>query len=120
MTERRHWLICYDIRNARRLLRIHRYLKQRGMHLQYSMFGLELDDREIRQVLDDLEMLMDTRVDDIRAYHVPAHCRVWKMGRQALPDGIALHASVAMRFLGNDGPLDQAPVSLLPRQLFLI
>ncbi len=120
-TARKHWLICYDIRNPKRLLRIHRYLRQRGVAVQYSAFGLELDDRQLRQVLDDLEMLMDPRVDDIRAYHIPAHCRIWKWGRQTLPEGLAVHASVAMRLLGSDGdPEDPAPASLLPRQLFLV
>lgn len=96
---RKHWLIAYDIREPKRLRRIHAYLCQHGVPLQYSVFGLELDDLGLRGVLDDLAALMDTSVDDIRAYHLPEHCQVWTIGQQELPEGVELHATAVMRLL---------------------
>lgn len=95
----KHWLLAYDIRNPKRLRKIHAYLRKRGYSLQYSVFGLELDDHGIRRILDDLVLLMDPSVDDIRAYHLPEHCQVWTIGQQALPEGIELHATAIMRLL---------------------
>lgn len=117
-TTRKHWLLAYDIANRRRLARVHRYLRQRGIALQYSVFGLEHTDRELRTVLDDLALLIDPKADDIRAYHIPHRCKIWALGRQALPDGIELHASCAARLLCADNPPPDAQ-TLLPRQLFL-
>lgn len=95
----RHWLLAYDIREPKRLRRIHAYLCRHGVPLQYSVFGLELDEPGLRRILDDLASLMDTSVDDIRAYHIPERSRVWTIGQQALPEGVELHATAVMRLL---------------------
>lgn len=116
---RKHWLLAYDIADHRRLSRVHRYLRQRGIALQYSVFGLEHSDRELRTVLDDLALLIDPRADDIRAYHIPPRCKVWALGQQALPEGIELHASCAARLLCANGTPAPDAQTLLPRQLFL-
>lgn len=47
MTTRRQYLVCYDIREARRLRRIHRAMLGWGEWLQYSVFLCELDRREL-------------------------------------------------------------------------
>ena len=37
-TERRNWLVAYDIASPRRLARVHRYLKRHAIPVQYSVF----------------------------------------------------------------------------------
>jgi hypothetical protein len=32
------WIVCYDIRQPKRLIRVHRHLKKWGVPLQYSVF----------------------------------------------------------------------------------
>lgn len=96
---RKYWLLAYDIRDARRLRRVHAYLKKRGVPLQYSMFGLEQNDPAFADILGDVRMLIDESEDDVRAYHLPEQCQTWTLGRQSLPDGVELHATHVMRLL---------------------
>lgn len=98
-TEVKTWLVAYDIREPRRLRRLHRYLKREGASVQYSAFCVEADDGRIGRVLQRVNGLIDRSVDDVRAYHVPAHCRVWQLGRQQLPEGVFLEGSAAVRQL---------------------
>lgn len=93
------WLVAYDIREPRRLRRLHRCLKREGASVQYSAFSLEAGDAHLEGVLRRVEGLIDRRVDDVRAYHVPAHCRVWAIGRQQLPEGVYLEGSQAVKQL---------------------
>lgn len=93
------WLVAYDIRNPRRLRRVHRVLRKRGLAAQYSAFTVEADDVQIGHVLAAVEAEIDPRVDDVRAYHLPANCRVWKLGKQQWPDGVYFAPAHAARLL---------------------
>ena len=93
------WLVAYDIREPRRLRQVHRYLRQQGVAAQYSVFTVEADDFGIAAHLHALGRLIDRRVDDLRAYHLPAQCPVWRLGRQVWPDGLSLSPSQAVRLL---------------------
>ncbi len=65
-----------------------------------------------------LKALIDTRVDDLRAYHLPARCPVWRLGQQEWPDGLLISACDATRLLqsasadieAHDVALDAATV----------
>lgn len=106
------WLVAYDIRELRRLLRLHRMLRREGTHVQYSAFCVEADDERIDALMSRIEARIDTSVDDVRAYHVPAHCRVWQLGRQQFPEGIVIAGSEAVRQLLQSAtaqPDDPAP-----------
>ena len=82
------YLICYDIRCPRRLARIHRTLKRQAMPLQYSVFLFSGPQRQLDSCLAELERLMNTHEDDIRAYPLPQRgMRLWQ-GRPLLPEGI--------------------------------
>ncbi len=93
------WLVAYDIREPRRLRRVHRILCKRGLAAQYSAFTVEADDAAILDVLRTLEAVIDSRRDDLRAYHLPAACPVWRLGTQHWPDGITLAPAHAARLL---------------------
>ena len=93
------WLVAYDIREPRRLRRVHRCLRKLGLPAQYSAFTVEADDVEIADHLARLEQLIDARVDDLRAYHLPASCPVWRLGQQAWPEGLILAPREAARLL---------------------
>ena len=93
------WLVAYDIRAPRRLRRVHRYLRKLGLPAQYSAFTVEADDVQIADHLARLEHLIDTRADDLRAYHLPASCPVWRLGRQGWPEGLILAPRDAARLL---------------------
>ena len=97
--ERKTWLVAYDIRCPRRLGRVHRQLKREGSTVQYSAYAVVASDREIRRLLQQIETLIDTKADDVRAYHVPQRCPIWTLGTQNLPDGLVVDATLASGWL---------------------
>ena len=110
--QQKAWLVAYDIREPRRLRRVHRRLRKEGVPAQYSAFTVEADDEQIECLLGKLSSLIDASVDDVRAYHLPASCTVWTLGVQHWPEGICLTATRAARLLmaaaGNPEEFDAA------------
>jgi CRISPR-associated endonuclease Cas2 len=102
------WLVAYDIRCARRLRRVHRHLRRRALHVQYSAFVVEADDFAIRRLLSDLKALIDTAVDDVRSYHLPERCAVWTLGCQTpWREGELVLPGVAGRLLSHTSENDR-------------
>jgi CRISPR-associated protein Cas2 len=103
------WLVAYDIRQPRRLRRVHRILRRQGLAAQYSAFTVEADDAAILTLLAALEAQIDRSEDDLRAYHLPARCPVWRLGAQRWPEGVCMEPAHAMRLLLNSpDPTDAA------------
>lgn len=67
------YLICYDITRPRRLQKIHKFLKGRGCHIQYSMFLLNLGWSELQQLKGKLSKMINPKYDDIRIYPLPSN-----------------------------------------------
>ena len=82
------YIICYDIKQPKRLGRIHRALKKCATALQYSVFLFTGSPQQLRHCLDVLEEMMDTREDDIRVYPLPGRGLRMQFGKDQLPDGI--------------------------------
>lgn len=80
MTDRLPYLLCYDIRQPRRLRRVHRIMCGWGSPLQYSVFKCMLNQRERRQMLEELRGTIDERVDDVRLYQIETRARIRTMG----------------------------------------
>jgi CRISPR-associated protein Cas2 len=97
--ERKRWIVAYDIADPRRLRAVHRTVRQFGVALQYSAFQVLLTDAELKSLLQALEHIIDDQADDVRAYHVPASCKVWTTGAPTLPDGVTLDAAQAAGLL---------------------
>jgi CRISPR-associated protein Cas2 len=93
------WLVAYDIREPRRLRRVHRQLRKAGATVQYSAFSVQADDPAMLDLLAQLERTIDTNRDDLRAYHLPKRCPVWMLGSQGLPEGVYIDAEDAARLL---------------------
>jgi CRISPR-associated protein Cas2 len=60
---RRSYIVCYDIREAKRLRRIFRILKGYGEHWQYSVFFCTLKDIDRVRLQSDLESVMNLKED---------------------------------------------------------
>jgi CRISPR-associated protein Cas2 len=84
MTEpRKHWyLVAYDVRDDKRLYRVHRYLRKRAFAVQKSVFIVHTDAAAIAEIEDRLRGLADQRQDDLRLYAIPGPAAVWAAGRQ--------------------------------------
>ncbi len=85
MTEpRKHWyLIAYDVRDPKRLQRVHRYLRKRAFAAQESVFIVHADAGALADLEQELRTLVDQRKDDLRRYAIPGPAAVWAAGRQA-------------------------------------
>jgi CRISPR-associated protein Cas2 len=60
---RRCYLVCYDIRNPKRLRRVHKVLKGYGEAWQFSVFFCVLKDIDRVRLQTDLEAQMNLKED---------------------------------------------------------
>lgn len=60
---RRCYLVCYDIRDPKRLRRVHKLMKGYGESWQYSVFFCVLKDIDRVRMQNDLEAEMNLRDD---------------------------------------------------------
>lgn len=85
------YLVCYDIREPKRLSRMLRFMKGRGIHLQYSVFHCSLTWPDLLKMKEKIESLINKREDDIRIYPLPSEMKVIVMGcGDRVPDGVEI------------------------------
>ncbi len=81
-------LICYDITDPKRLVRLHRYLRRYAMPLQYSVFLFVGDERTLERCLQGALAFINLKKDDLRVYTLPQRGLKIRLGRATLPEGI--------------------------------
>jgi CRISPR-associated protein Cas2 len=95
VAERTRYLLAYDIRDPRRLRRVHQVAKAWGYPLQYSVFVCDLTDSEMLMMRSDLKGEMSTVQDSVGIFDLgPAdgrgiRCIEFLGTRRELPDGDA-------------------------------
>ncbi|MEW6068007.1 MAG: CRISPR-associated endonuclease Cas2 [Nitrospirota bacterium] len=86
-----NYLVCYDITKPRRLQRVYKFIKGRGLHIQYSVFHCSLTWPNLVELKEKLRQLIDEEKDDIRIYPLPSEEKVIVMGcGDRVPDGIEI------------------------------
>ncbi len=85
----KQFLVSYDIREPRRLQRIHKLLKAWGLPLQKSVFIVD-GSRDIEQLKQLLLETMDRKQDDIRLYPIFTESLVWEWEDKSILEGILL------------------------------
>ncbi len=80
----RDWIVAYDIRDPKRLVRVHRYMIKHAEPLQRSVFMARMSTLDLLLLREGLAELIDPRQDDIRMYPLPAHLEIVRLGRQDL------------------------------------
>jgi len=84
-----NYIVCYDIVDDKRLSRIFRFLKQRGIHIQYSVFYCRLTWEELVKLKMGLRSIIDEKKDDVRIYPLPADSKTIVMGcGDRVPEGV--------------------------------
>lgn len=68
MADRTRYLLAYDIRNARRLRRVHRVATDYGDPLQYSLFVCDLTRIELMRLKSALAEEMKTTEDSVSIF----------------------------------------------------
>lgn len=75
-------VLAYDISmDPQRLVRVHRLVRKWGFPLQYSVFLIPAKPSRIRELLSELEAVIDPKLDDIRVYPLPATVDIVQLGR---------------------------------------
>ena len=106
---RSRYLVCYDIRDPRRLHRVFQYMKKRGVHLQLSVFLCSLTWPELQELKNGLSKLIHPRKDDVRIYPLPSGGKVSVLGLPArIPEGVDLF------FADGSSEAHRKPVHPLP------
>ena len=89
-SKRTPWIVCYDIADPRRLVRVHRKLKRHGIPVQYSVFFLQSTRKALTALLATAVVpLIDSRADDLRAYPLLSGSAPTVFGRGSIPDGVS-------------------------------
>lgn len=84
-----NYLVCYDIRDPKRLSRVFRHIKQGGVHLQYSVFYCRLTWEGLVKLKAQLRSIINEKEDDVRIYPLPSEIKVKIMGcGDRVPDGV--------------------------------
>ena len=65
MARRKRYLVAYDIREDKRLRRVHKTMKGYGWSLQYSVFICDLDAMELLALKADLGEIIHHALDSI-------------------------------------------------------
>lgn len=81
-SEAQWYLLAYDVRNEKRLRKLHYFCKKRGVSLQRSVFLLKADSIDLEEVVDGILARVNEKEDDVRLYPVPYPGAVWTAGRQ--------------------------------------
>ncbi|MBS1213182.1 MAG: CRISPR-associated protein Cas2 [Proteobacteria bacterium] len=69
-------------------MRVHRYLRETGLPVQYSVFTLMMTPKQQSAMVQGLRGLIDRRKDDVRIYPLPANGERVTLGQRLFPDDI--------------------------------
>ncbi len=85
------YLVCYDISEPRRLGKVLKLMKGKGIHLQYSVFHCSLTWPQLLKLKEELKERIDEREDDVRIYPLPSEGKVVVMGcGDKVPEGVEI------------------------------
>lgn len=90
LTQPRKWLIAYDIREPRRLKRVHALLVKTAVPVQYSVFAAAGSTLLMRQLAAAVGQRIDARADDVRFYPIPERSLIYTIGAAMLPNDVLL------------------------------
>lgn len=89
-----NYLICYDIADKKRLTRVFKTVKGKGLHLQYSVFLCRLTWKQLQELKERLNKLIDSKYDDVRIYPLPDDIKVEVLGcGDRVPEGVNIFLS---------------------------
>ncbi|GGY39171.1 hypothetical protein GCM10011297_10470 [Bacterioplanes sanyensis] len=82
------YLIAYDIRDVKRLRRVHRFLRAEGIAVQESVFAWYGDGRQLNDLQKQLRQLIDERYDDVRGYRLLPQRPLCLLGQTPFMSGV--------------------------------
>ncbi len=86
------YLICYDIKDEKRLTKVYKYLSGIAIHIQYSVFYYGFDYYDLIQLKENLRRLINEKEDDVRIYPLSSNPKVLVMGQgKKLPEALEVY-----------------------------
>lgn len=76
-------LLAYDVRDEKRLRKVHYYLKKRAMPVQKSIFLLHCTAADLNITLQGVRERVQLREDDVRLYPINSPHSIWAAGQQS-------------------------------------
>ena len=76
------YLIAYDIREPKRLKRLHYRLRKRAIPLQNSVFMVKLTDKHLDRLSNEIKNHINSVQDDVRIYPIHHPDTLWSAGKQ--------------------------------------
>lgn len=70
MKELFHWIILYDIRDAKRLVKVSKVMESYGWRVQKSVFESDADELTIETLKNRLKEIIDEEVDFVLFFNV--------------------------------------------------
>ncbi len=67
-------LITYDITEPKRLVKLHKFLKEFGFNTQKSVFECDIDDEAVRRIRAYCRDNLDIARDSVRIYRICSAC----------------------------------------------
>ena len=99
MNQKKQYLVAYDICEPKRLQRVHRMLKKKGLPVQYSVFSVVLSAVQVERLMDLIDAIIDEREDDLRCYSLPGTIHCITLGQQFFPDDVLLFSHGVSRLV---------------------
>jgi CRISPR-associated protein Cas2 len=76
------YMLAYDIREPKRLRRVHYFIKKHGTALQKSVFLLQVDTTRLQEIISEIQSRVKDREDDVRIYPLRNPGSIWAAGQQ--------------------------------------
>ena len=77
-------LLAYDVRDKKRLRKVHYYLKKRAVPVQKSVFLLHCSASDLSETLQGVRERTSLREDDVRLYPVNSPHSIWAAGLETV------------------------------------
>lgn len=104
-------LLAYDVRDEKRLRKVHYYLKKRAVPVQKSVFLLHCSASDLSETLQGVRERTSLREDDVRLYPINSPHSLWAAGQQ--------HQAVQGLYAGKTATTDnQSWLDQLVKTLF--
>lgn len=71
---KRHFILCYDITDKKRLNKLQHYVSTRFIQLQRSVYYASLTLSQVDDIIKHIKAIVNHRQDDVRLYEIwPPH-----------------------------------------------
>ncbi len=81
-SDKKWYMLAYDVREPKRLRKMHYFMKKHGVAMQKSVFILKIDKSGLYKLVSGVKELVNNQEDDVRIYPVISPSSIWTAGQQ--------------------------------------